>query len=468
MVYNPYRAGGPEERIQRKTTSIATAPIRAAVNVGALAPAKAAYKEIIEPVGQAIARPFTEANERNRFAVAKPQTIGNAGNREADTMLYGEGTKRVFSPNEARVGLPTASAPITPLASGLQRDQIQSQRIDQPTQQSFMLAAQPRSTAAEAMAINGPEQATQRVFTNRGDRMYSEQRPVTSIPTSLRTAPQRSFSRGNLDITFDPSVDQAAQQRFLENPVRPTAQIDRFEARRGMDDGQGQRAAQNADRVLGLNKNVMADGDLFTKENSPGMGWKERKEMNQQLLANRQSGQNAQLQAGTTLSTSAAENQNRYNIAQGGNQTSLDVARMSEGTAKERNVIDRMNVEGSNLERAASAKGKEIENEQKQALTDAHKAYVGEKDPAKQQALGEQLLTLMGKTKDLGYGTLDQYNEDGTKTGQILYNKGTGEARGEQQQAQQVAPQTAIEYLKNNPKEAANFKAKYGYLPKGY
>jgi len=63
--------------------------------------------------------------------------------------------------------------------------------------------------------------------------------------------------------------------------------------------------------------------------------------MNQQLLANRQSGQNAQLQAGTTLSTSAAENQNRYNIAQGGNQTTLEAARMRDVTDKEGNAISR-------------------------------------------------------------------------------------------------------------------------------
>lgn len=42
---------------------------------------------------------------------------------------------------------------------------------------------------------------------------------------------------GNMDVEFDPSVTPAARQRFLENPVRPTAQIERFDANQNVPRG---------------------------------------------------------------------------------------------------------------------------------------------------------------------------------------------------------------------------------------
>lgn len=51
-----------------------------------------------------------------------------------------------------------------------------------------------------------------------------------SFEKHIRNIP-RQYQRGNLDITFDNSVNQDSRDAFLQDPVRPTAQIDRF--RRG-------------------------------------------------------------------------------------------------------------------------------------------------------------------------------------------------------------------------------------------
>jgi len=106
--------------------------------------------------------------------------------------------------------------------------------------------------------------------------------PATEIPAgSLRQV-------GNLDVQFAPGTDRSAINRFMENPVRPTAQINRYDAQvqqSGL--SQGQLASMNADRILGKKTKGSSPTDgLLTKENAPGMGWKQRSSLNERIIAN--------------------------------------------------------------------------------------------------------------------------------------------------------------------------------------
>lgn len=112
-----------------------------------------------------------------------------------------------------------------------------------------------------------------------------------------------------------------------------------------------------------------------------------------------------------------------------------------------------------------------------QALNDQ---YMAEKDPAKQRALGNQLLTMQGKsTKDWQITTREEpldpanpmlgttkrpYAVNLNDPNQIIeLGGGAGGAA-----PSTTAPQTAIDYLKKNPGQAQFFKQKYGYLPEGF
>jgi len=105
-------------------------------------------------------------------------------------------------------------------------------------------------------------------------------------------APANGIRRvGNMDVAFDSSVSPEARQRFMEQPVAPTGQMRQYE--NYMNTPRGQQFG-----VRPLNQD---QSGLLTRENAPaGMGWQERKALNEQLLSNRQSGVNAELQADVT------------------------------------------------------------------------------------------------------------------------------------------------------------------------
>jgi len=142
----------------------------------------------------------------------------------------------------------------------------------------------------------GASYDTGRAFTQAGDQVnfagpngmrqamslkqfHDQMNPTTPAPGS------------NYDVTFDPSVSPEARQRFMADPVKPTAQIARYQAY--MNTSRGQQFG-----VRPLNQD---QSGLLTRENAPaGMGWQERKALNEQILANRQSGINAELQADVT------------------------------------------------------------------------------------------------------------------------------------------------------------------------
>ena len=412
-----YAQGTPTVAAQDKTTAIATSPIRAALNKGALAPAKALFDNVVAPAANAATKPLVDARKANQAYVdnQSSQVIGRAANREADALLYGN--------SERRVG---GNAPINPVrqalvgnSSSMMRDGIQSQRIDPATAESLKRAT--ANTAADAMAYNSanpdiqqPAQRMREVITNKGNQMMRTQQPILGQPeqaaSNVRRVLSNRQSAGNLDITFDKGTDQGSIRRFMENPVRPTTQIDRYNAQQGrVGPSQGQIAAMNAGQVLRGAGQQQGGTQMLTRQNSPGMGWHQRTRLNEQILANQQSGKNAELQANTMFSTNAADNSTR-----------MATARMGETTAREKNDIDRenmrgslgiqkgtldvnrMNVEGQNTERAANVKAKDMEIGQSKRLLDLQDAYRKEVDPTKKKALENELYAMQGKPQQKG------------------------------------------------------------------
>ena len=69
--------------------------------------------------------------------------------------------------------------------------------------------------------------------------------PATEIPAgSLRQV-------GNLDVSFSPETTPEQRQAFMKDPVRPTAQINRYNNANSLAGlTQGQRASMNADKVI--------------------------------------------------------------------------------------------------------------------------------------------------------------------------------------------------------------------------
>lgn len=84
----------------------------------------------------------------------------------------------------------------------------------------------------------------------------------TDSRQGANTGPRRRL--GNLDVEFDSSVDAASRERFLENPVRPTAQIDRYNANRGSEGNTLAASSRAARNIVGR------------RAESPKVGWKER------------------------------------------------------------------------------------------------------------------------------------------------------------------------------------------------
>ena len=106
---------------------------------------------------------------------------------------------------------------------------------------------------------------------------------------------------GNLDITFDADVPEDVRQNVLEDTMGPAGTPT-------WDDYHRQQQARydayvNAPRgrFFGARPLEQDQSGLLTRENAPaGMGWQERKALNEQIIQNRQSGINAELQADVT------------------------------------------------------------------------------------------------------------------------------------------------------------------------
>jgi hypothetical protein len=226
---------------------------------------------------------------------------------------------------------------------------------------------------------------------------------------------------GNMDVQFSPETSQEEINRFNEIPVQANQPTWNDLAvqdnnRRLASLGQGNRSAQNADRNLGLAKDIRVEGELFTKENSPNMGWKTREALNQQLLANKQSSENT--------------------LAQIGSQQ--NIARNSNALTAETNRINEISTESEN-------KLRDIQGQ------------VALKPPVKEND---------------SYDKIDIYNDLGQVTGQQLYNKRTGEKINQatsftESQSDIIKRLTQMRASKD-PKLAAfeaKYKANFGSLP---
>jgi len=139
-----------------------------------------------------------------------------------------------------------------------------------------------RDEATRATVSLGANNAMQ--WTDRAGNQID--RPVSS------PAPSNGIRRaGNMGVAFDSSVSPKARQRFMDQPVAPTGQMRQYE--NYMNTPRGQQ--------FGVRPLTQDQSGLLTRENAPaGMGWQERKALNEQMLQNRQSGINAELQADVT------------------------------------------------------------------------------------------------------------------------------------------------------------------------
>ena len=450
---NIYAKGTPTVKAQTATTNIATSPIRAALNFGALAPAKAIASTLGDTLDSAQNRVKTDAIAQNRFlnnrgqvagvdplaqsagdkqlglgGQPSPVIIGRAADREANAMVYGS-VGRVVGGNAP--GLAVRQALV---GNGKVSNIDLSQQASADKQPGL---APNRSTAADAMAYNSanpdPQQPAQQmrdVITNRGSQMVRTQQPVLGQPeqagSNVRRVLSNRQSTGNLDITFDQGTDQGAIRRFMENPVRPTAQIDRFNANRGADAGQGQRAAMNASRILAGSPGASVSGPPKQfAPSSPSKTWRQAKSTDAKAIANAAerrdyySGiENSQIDAKNRTDAFSA-GANAANAAER-NRIDLFGTQGNIANATERNAIDRENIRGSlgiqqgtldinrqnvtgqNAERAANVKAKDMEIGQSKRLLDLQDAYRKEADPTKKKALENELYAMQGKPQQKG------------------------------------------------------------------
>ena len=184
-----------------------------------------------------------------------------------------------------------------------------------------------------------------------------------------------------------------------------------------------------------------------------GWGWKGRQELykHQQGLDQRANEEQtrAQIEAARLLS---GQQQNQAQLAE--QQRQFD----------EQAPLRQAETEAKQLEAGYSRQKNELAQRWQQAT-----------DPKEKEALYRQMLGLEGKEPRSNIETVDVPNPDDPTGGTMkvparINPDGTYtrlQEQGGQQQAAQ-APQSAIDYLKKNPGQAAAFKQKYGYLPPGF
>jgi len=302
-----------------KAVDIVTAPAQKAAEIGVLTPAKKLMTDVIAPGALAVAAPVLAGREsQNRFMSGQALNANRTpvGEREALAATMGPNYERKVGGVGVDVKadpLPQAAAVteasqhgkvtnISPLSPQTEQPMIQLPKppdsgvgvaqADQP--QPLSVVPQKRippvgSIGAEGsrMTINlSPnDEAIKGSLAAIDQRLASGAVPTADEAARIETvrqqagflrggtdrvpvgpdgrplpSPQRSGSLrqvGNMDVSFDRSVSPGQRAAFLENPVRPTAQINRFDSLAAAGGGmtQGQRASLNAGRILASSPN---------------------------------------------------------------------------------------------------------------------------------------------------------------------------------------------------------------------
>jgi len=172
------------------------------------------------------------------------------------------------------------------------------------------------------------------------------------------------------------------------------------------------------------------NGVLFTRENSPGMGWKQRTQLNRQVLANQASAasdaagiekermgvegtlENTKLSGENTLANT--ELTGRFGIEEAGmdNATEMQKAKMSEAVANRNADIEERSVDSQIEERRFGMEVDKVQADQDRMILDLQNQYLNEKDPVKKKDLADRLYAIQGKKQS-------QY--------QVVTEKGTDE-----------------------------------------
>lgn len=290
----------------------------------------------------------------------------------------------------------------------------------------------------------------------------TDRRPVgpDGLPLQVRSG------GSGLTVQFDADTDPAAKQRFLENPVRPTAQINGF---RPDDGSQGMLAAENASRILAGGKRGMPEA----VSGGVSRTWEDAAANDAVVNANaaerRDYVRNVETDMANTAREQAAETaqlgfRNQSNIAAAGNAIDLRGQDLAAATAADKTALEAeelgirrpLTQAQTKIAEAEAAKGGRLN-----ALTDKL-----EKAPASEKAaIRAQINALSGIKEEAikpHYGEVT--NKDFTTSPYVVAPDGAGGFRMVRPQVQgnvQAAPGTdltpeqkakAVTYGKANPK----------------
>ena len=244
---------------------------------------------------------------------------------------------------------------------------------------------------------------------------------------------------GNMDVTFDKSTPLAARKAFMEQPVAPI--------------GQNIQYQKYANTPMGKTFGVQKEPPVNTPGPLNTFGDIMREKARRSLIKD----QSAIATAEGGLYNDADRNRiseegNAMTYALGVDRNNVDVRGQDllAQSATERNNIDRMNAEANSQTAQIDAEGKNLDIREKLAK---ERDYAKYSDPKTTDEERQAISRKWGmKTERQEYGTLDQFDAEGNRTGQTLYNKATGEIAG-------GAKTPEMEIINSNPQYSAVFNA---------